>query len=660
MGESIITGIIGTAIIKLLNWIAYAVAYVGGQFLILESKFLAWVIDKSIFTKMPIVVIGWKISRDLANLFFIAILVYIAFATILRIRGYQDTKMLGKVLIMAILINFSLTISGIIIDFSQLMMRYFLFSYLPGDKKDGTSFATMFATALKFQQFWSPTEHIGSTENIEREEEKENLFVTLIKIVFIIVFVFICVITLGAIFLVLFVRNFWIWFLLILAPLGWLLSAIPIPVLSNYAKEWWNKFLSYVFVGPIIAFFIYLAFAIVIDTKTSGEIQETLLSVNLGELGSQGEISDTKNPNSVFNLQQILQLSLIIGFLIASLISSKSISSKVAGGALGLIKQAGNKVKNKAANWGLRGANALRLPQIGSAIQTGMGRLAEKGILGKLTAGTLGMLGVNALGRALELPKKKLGEDIKERQKKFEHLSNDQLYARLPGLFAADRAAVLRILAERKALKDDHREEVLGLFQKFGLGADLSKIMKNFPHWSDKAQHLASQVAFAKNEQERENAMADLVNHLGPSIAGKNIKELNLPQAKPGDKKQEALMEAYRRAILNNFSPREILKLAKAQPDMREFLRDILGDAEGKNLDDFRKNLKDKDWEATWSKIPALSLIFDGKNFDEVTKEIFREKINKINKRINERIEVLQEMLKKNIKKKLRNFRKTK
>src|SRR3990167_1429945 len=58
---------------------------------------------------------AWVIIRDLCNMFFILILLVVAFAAILRIESYQWKKILPKLLIMAVLINFSRTFCGLII-----------------------------------------------------------------------------------------------------------------------------------------------------------------------------------------------------------------------------------------------------------------------------------------------------------------------------------------------------------------------------------------------------------------------------------------------------------------------------------------------------------------------------------------------------------------
>ena len=64
---------------------------------------------------------GWTISRDIANLFFIFILLFIAISTILQIETYGAKRLLVKFIVVALLINFSLLIVQSIIDASNLL-----------------------------------------------------------------------------------------------------------------------------------------------------------------------------------------------------------------------------------------------------------------------------------------------------------------------------------------------------------------------------------------------------------------------------------------------------------------------------------------------------------------------------------------------------------
>ncbi|MBP8994851.1 MAG: hypothetical protein KBG30_13725, partial [Bacteroidales bacterium] len=149
-----IEGIIGDALAKPLIWIGNLISFLANQIIILESKLLSLIVDASVFTKMPVVVTGWKVARDFANLFFIALLVYVAFGYILRINTKNNQKLLVNIIIMAVLINFSLMIGGIIIDFSNVFFNYFLFGPSAGSSEGrGIYISNALANAFQLQKF---------------------------------------------------------------------------------------------------------------------------------------------------------------------------------------------------------------------------------------------------------------------------------------------------------------------------------------------------------------------------------------------------------------------------------------------------------------------------------------------------------------------------
>ena len=77
------------------------------------------------FVDAQSVVIGWSVVRDVMNIAFIIGLLAIAFGTVLRIQSYHYKNTLLKLLIMALLVNFSKTITGVFIDLSQVVMLTF-------------------------------------------------------------------------------------------------------------------------------------------------------------------------------------------------------------------------------------------------------------------------------------------------------------------------------------------------------------------------------------------------------------------------------------------------------------------------------------------------------------------------------------------------------
>ena len=124
---------VATVIFLKLNCLVLNVIWLVDKFL--SSTFLAaatYIFDLSIsyslkdVTASTFVGVGWGIVRDIANLFFIFILLWIALATIFDIPGYGAKDILRQLIIAALLINFSLAIGGFIINFTNALGRAFL------------------------------------------------------------------------------------------------------------------------------------------------------------------------------------------------------------------------------------------------------------------------------------------------------------------------------------------------------------------------------------------------------------------------------------------------------------------------------------------------------------------------------------------------------
>jgi hypothetical protein len=76
----------------------------------------------TITTKIPImgaITAGWTVFRDFANILIIGIFTFIAISIILGLEQFGQKKMIGRVLVIAVLINFSLLFTQMIIDASN-------------------------------------------------------------------------------------------------------------------------------------------------------------------------------------------------------------------------------------------------------------------------------------------------------------------------------------------------------------------------------------------------------------------------------------------------------------------------------------------------------------------------------------------------------------
>lgn len=215
------------------------------------------------FLNAPIVMQGWPIVRDLMNMVFIIGLLMISAGTVLRLQNYRYNRLLGKLIIMAFLVNFSKFIAVFLLQFGQVVMLTFVNAFR--DVAFG-NFSHMFGldAVLNFAKQDPAT---STSSGI-------SIFVTLLAglIMMLIAFVVMLAIT-----VILFVRIVALWLLIILSPLAYALRVLP--QTEKYASQWWSEFGKYVVVGPVLAFFLWIALALVGSGNcTSTNIEEKCVS----------------------------------------------------------------------------------------------------------------------------------------------------------------------------------------------------------------------------------------------------------------------------------------------------------------------------------------------------------------------------------------------
>jgi len=215
-------------------------------FFSVAEKFLRFILSPYFinvsYTTNEFVTLGWTLTRDFANIFFIIVLVIIGLATALRIREYQWQKTLPLLIGIALLINFTPVILGLIIDASNIVMNFFIEGIAKGDF---------------FSARWSV--HWDSIAKMTAEMDAGDAgawFGLLITPIIYAIFNF-----MGGIIYFLFaflfiLRYVALWTLIILSPIAFLCYILP--VTRGIFSLWWNQFLQWCIIGVAAAFIIYL------------------------------------------------------------------------------------------------------------------------------------------------------------------------------------------------------------------------------------------------------------------------------------------------------------------------------------------------------------------------------------------------------------------
>ena len=313
---------------------------------------------------------GWTMVRDLFNLIFIFILLYAAIATILQYGNMDIKKILPGLIVAALLVNFSLMISKVVIDASHVFAWEFynqidstkggLFKPIKGsaevvgnfEKKDlagvflagfnpqrlllGTPLSSTTTSGVETRSTWSGLmEYAG--------KGSEGFLGQLWKIVIIIgstisLALFASFILLaGAIMFI--IRVVILWILMIFSPLAFL--GMILPSMKSYSTMWWKNLIDQSFFAPAFLFMFMLATKFV-----NANLMDSILKT-------------TPNDNSMVVVGLNMGNTLVVFFnfiVIATLLSACLIVAKKMGGKSA---EYGMKWAHKGKDLALGGANKM-------------------------------------------------------------------------------------------------------------------------------------------------------------------------------------------------------------------------------------------------------------------------------------------------------------
>jgi hypothetical protein len=215
------------------------------------GKLVLSMIKQSSFINHTIVKNGWPFIQGVANLGFIFVLLYIALATTLRMEsvGTSIQRLLPKLLIGALLVNFSLVVGGLLIDTSRVIMaaeiRLMGGAELTADNFTGKLLKSSHLIESQIASWKSQTPTL-----------QRSFWVTVLRLAQGSLFRVLMALAFGVVALNLFVRYIALLVLLIFSPIPYLTFVLP--KTQWVADQWWGHFLKWVFYGPIVLFFLVI------------------------------------------------------------------------------------------------------------------------------------------------------------------------------------------------------------------------------------------------------------------------------------------------------------------------------------------------------------------------------------------------------------------
>ncbi|HOZ53349.1 MAG TPA: hypothetical protein PK142_01565 [bacterium] len=294
LAEGEVVAQIQSAILQVIGWVITPIVSLLGKIVVLLMNLLIWVAQYNKFIESSAVTYGWIVVRDLCNMFFVLILLVIAFATILRVESYNLKTWLPKLVIMAILINFSKMICGVFIDFAQVIMLTFV-------------------NAFKDIAGANMTEMLGITKILDfdpADSGEADLMSVIGALILALVMIIVSAVVVIIMLFMLVVRMVMIWIYVVLSPLAYLLASFPQG--QSYSQKWWSDFSKNLIIGPILAFFIWLSFASLGGTAGSAEIS-AMKKNTFSDAEEVGNATITQAGSPEHMLKFIISIAMLIG-----------------------------------------------------------------------------------------------------------------------------------------------------------------------------------------------------------------------------------------------------------------------------------------------------------------------------------------------------------
>ena len=471
--------------IPILSWILAAVGTLAD-----------YMIQPIQITTSNTVQMGWSITRDFANMFFILILLGIALDYILMGVSFGVKKALPTFIAVALLINFSLPIAGVFIDFSNILTSFFL------KEIGGGNFSLVFANLLGLS-------NVFNAQNVQQAQNATQVgFSTITDVLFADFFLIGTIFVLLSLSVMFLIRTGMLMGLLVVLPL----VLVIMPFNRSYWGKWTGKFMQYIMFGPAAMFFLYL----------SMKIFEGNVMTNMG-----ASISATQGKQGF--LDQIVQYLVVWFFMGGSLVAANSFGVHGSGAALKMFKQGEGWVKGKikgGGKWvgrktweGAKGAAGEGAKSFGAPEK--LDKMAEfasqhGGLIGRWTARKIRRAAVGteqAIKRQGELSKqdkeilgqynsKRLYEEMLDREKSISPFGKVQA------------AQISEILASRKDLKATNEDGTLNKEKTKDLVKRMHKTANKY-FYTDTAKNILNsnlEAKFDVTAEAYEGRTADWIN----------------------------------------------------------------------------------------------------------------------------------------------------
>lgn len=303
--------------------------------LIITGQLLDLVVQWSIFDMASIIGSGsaigravldsWGAIRDLANIFFIFILLYAAFSAMFNFSFGSFGKTVVNIIIVALLINFSMFFTKVVIDASNIVTTGFYQIISESNKEvvvnnqvqgnimgigSGryTNLSAAYMRVLNIQTVFGTFDisMFRSTRMIIYGIFGSSIMLILALILF-------------SIAMMLITRFIVLIYLMVLSPAA--ILCIALPKMRTYFDKWLSSLLSQAFFAPVFFALLWIALRI------GSEVNVAIRAGNTGKF----EFTNIMSEDPTSGVAVLFSYILILGMTLAAMRAAKSIASSAAG-----------------------------------------------------------------------------------------------------------------------------------------------------------------------------------------------------------------------------------------------------------------------------------------------------------------------------------------
>lgn len=449
-------------------------------------------------SKNSFVYVGWTAIRDVTNLGFVLGIIMIAVGIMLRYGGYTIEKTLSSLIIAALLVNFSLVIASVPLRVSDVFSNFFLKQISGGDVSLSSQATNRIAQAFKYEKLVLPNTQERAcldgqvikeaNELCQTDPDKQDCFnrviqenctiwsddsdpdmvdealgvlaneatqiMTIVISSFVGIMILLVLICFGG---MLFVRYFKLAFLLIMSPAVCLMWIFP--QTQKWWKRWWQEFTHWTLYAPFMLFFLWL-------TLETNRVVSDQYSIRAGGVVGSGDPSV-----GLSSFRNMIAPIMVVFFMVAGM----KIASQLGFAGTDIAQ----KMVSKTKSWGEKKMLRAGRRVTSGTLNSAPGKWARGAAIKLAQNKRLQGIGLDKIAQGLETvsttSQRASGEYLREQQKEFSALDDDQLIDLLPTTTGERRVALLKLIGERGLLQKDKTKKILGATDLQLLESELSR-----------------------------------------------------------------------------------------------------------------------------------------------------------------------------------------